>query len=340
MNRKYFPVLRWKDGEKTALTNLPNNLRSKITPIIEVVPHNKKSNKDVMETLVDFLEGNYSGHEVFIDGSYLKKWSLKDTIECLENTRTLFGTNAIPIINYQEDKDTNWEKLNLDEIGLRVQMKDAMPLDFLDLAVADISEKANVELKDIVLILDYKISDFDVTKTIEIINGFNKAQKVKSVVLISGAYPASLAGYSVEEIHEFARKDWELWEEVENGTEYRLDYGDYGVRYPIYNPPKNARPTFSVGYTGNNKWFVFRGLPLTVDGSQGFKQFIAHAVRISSHEEYKGADFSYGDAFIKEKSEMIGLDEEDIKTGGLSCWIGATTNHHIHLVNEQLEKTA
>ena len=70
----YVPALRWKQGEKEALGWLRDSAKSRITPLIELIPKNFKNTegkrigaKKAIEKFVDELDKFWGGSSVLVD---------------------------------------------------------------------------------------------------------------------------------------------------------------------------------------------------------------------------------------------------------------------------------
>jgi hypothetical protein len=75
-------------------------------------------------------------------------------------------------------------------------------------------------------------------------------------------------------------------------------------------------------YTLRDSWFVVRGGPFSTH-EDGYDQYYDLAAEIVALEEFSGADFSFGDRYIEERSRRRP------KAGSPSSWIKACVNHHI-----------
>lgn len=75
-----------------------------------------------------------------------------------------------------------------------------------------------------------------------------------------------------------------------------------------------------------------RGQALIGEKSKGHAQYPANAQLLSQQDEFFGADFSYGDAYIASKGKDINTKE----TGTPRTWLRAGINHHLSCVIYQL----
>ena len=75
-------------------------------------------------------------------------------------------------------------------------------------------------------------------------------------------------------------------------------------------------------YALDHEWFVVRGGAFS-SHPDGYDQYFAMADEIVALDEYCGADFSFGDAYISDRHNRVG------NPGSPASWITACVNHHI-----------
>lgn len=71
----YYPILKWKQGEYTALSKLADGVKDRICPIIEITPsgydpESQENRKNVNEHIKDIgirLHKCWEGREAFVD---------------------------------------------------------------------------------------------------------------------------------------------------------------------------------------------------------------------------------------------------------------------------------
>ena len=94
-----------------------------------------------------------------------------------------------------------------------------------------------------------------------------------------------------------------------------------------------ANTSASIRYTNDQKWEIMRGEGLRNQKGAGHKQYPAHAQLMIKESFFKGADYSFGDAYIAERASP---DNEN--SGSPTTWITAGINHHLTLVARQISK--
>ena len=107
------------------------------------------------------------------------------------------------------------------------------------------------------------------------------------------------------------------------------DFGDYGINHPAiieYDPTK-MRMSASIRYTGATTYVIAKGRAVDVHGWEQTSTLCAALVR---QPEFKGAAFSWGDAYIAERAKGTAT------RGNPTTWRRVGTTHHLTLVTTEL----
>lgn len=129
---------------------------------------------------------------------------------------------------------------------------------------------------------------------------------------------------------ELPRLEWELWQLL-NGPGYRRpSFGDYAVQHP--DPRSDFNPLYmdssaQLRYTIRRDWFVARGAGVKKNGND---QIRVLADQVTSHPEFSGSGFSWGDDWISDCASGL------CSPGSQGVWRKVTTNHHLTYVVNQL----
>ncbi len=129
----------------------------------------------------------------------------------------------------------------------------------------------------------------------------------------------------------FARRDWQLYKALLENTEglpVVPMFSDYALEYPSAYAPFNGAPSAHLRYSSEEDYLIFKGP--SVRREEGYKAIFAVAARLAASAEFKGAEYSFGNAVIERLSGGIG------KTGHASTWRWCSTDHHFSLVISQL----
>ena len=130
-----------------------------------------------------------------------------------------------------------------------------------------------------------------------------------------------------------ARLEEQLWTELVANTDYAVFLGDYTVVNPEYvdiDPRIYAnRIGPSIRYSTDDSWLVTRGSSFR-NHPDGYGQYYSLAKEIEASNDFKGADYSFGDDYIADRAAGNG------GTGNPGTWLSAGINHHITFLNEKL----
>jgi len=368
-SKHYVPILRWKAAEREALKELPSEERRIITPLVELImPARKrlkkgekpKTSEEYQTQSIEKLKGTlpdlpkevleYWGNSpIFIDlnlliGGTLREWGYT---EIMSKGHTL-GTVIIPVIRLNSDADLENTVVKIVKqheggLCLRILRSDLSSRN-MAININEFFKKHHLRHEQVDLLIDFELvegmppSEYSqITKSIQNIPDL---LKWRTFTVAGGAFPFDLSRFSAHGTYRIPRSDWTCWfSEIYSGTLKRKPaFADYTIQHPIYTEPNpDANPSASIRYTSDNEWVIMRGEALhkvDKDGNEGpgHSQYPSHAQLLMGQPEYKGKDFSYGDAYIAEK----GADVDTTKTGNPRTWLRAGVNHHLVLVARQI----
>ena len=101
-------------------------------------------------------------------------------------------------------------------------------------------------------------------------------------------------------------------------------FSDYALEYPAFYKPVRVPATAHLRYSSESDYLMVRGA--STRKPNGTTVIRPVAEKLVSLTEFRGADFSEGNAFIST------LDDSTKSTGNASTWRWAATDHHISLV--------
>ncbi len=352
----YVPVLRWKQAEQQALCQLFRYKKidsiSQLTPLIELVPDKFiKENSPVDRELVIVAQGildNWGIDPVFVDcyllPSHIRTAGGRHPATKLFHELGNRGISAIPVTGLDRDNDyqsTIEEIIKQNNRGVSIRLwSNELVHPTLGLKLQHLLKNFNLQPNEVDLMIDYRAIDKPYSNVAEVMAKLPNLLEWRTLTFISGAFPIDLQGFTVD-IHHHERYDWHTWNSVINAKPLlpRLpSYGDYTIQHPMYkshDPGKFLNYSASIRYTHSDYWVILRGEGVFHDGSLGFSQYPAQAQLLCELAEYCGEDFSYGDAYIKERG--LELEKPKIEhTGSATTWLLAGINHHITFVMQQL----
>ncbi len=350
----YLPILKTRQAEIDAIKELSQRELQAINPLFLIVPKKKtiekdgekvkiyKTNQELLTGLQEYIKDNLSVTKVFIDGSIIypgsKSTFLKDILE------TSMPDNVVPVLalhDFQNGlKFTEPVSKKVNEIGFCLRIN----FDQFKNRISSILSNMNFSPNLIDLVIDLSI--LDETKIQDFLDNLDSdifRRNWRSITVASGSFPKDLTGLNSGQDHFFKRYEWDLWTKIRKDTffDFRSEiiFSDYSVQYPIYEEIEGpVYPSFSLKYTLKDNYLVKKGRASNSrfyrnnkNGSP-FKQYQVHANLLVSSDKYSGEDFSSGDKYIKEKSDLtIG------RPGSHKQWIQASLNHHFSLTIKQIE---
>lgn len=343
----YVPVLRWKQAEWSALRNLKQTYRGRVTPLVEITPGSVEPRKRrpslelMLSKNLEELASSWVGMPVFVDlvhlPSLLRMSDGRQPILFIGGKARGRGVQLIPVTGPYRSQDFQnavRELLKADRRGVCVRLFRADLRQTTGEDLRRLLKFLEIDASQADLILDYQVTP-DKLANLDypaVVGALPELARWRTVTLISGAFPANLTAFTVGE-HELPRRDWNGWLAIQNGTRAgrRPAFGDYTIQHGIYaEPPERANFSASIRYTSQDYWVIMRGEGVFNDDGPGFAQWPANAQLLCDRQEFCGAPFSEGDKYIYEMSQ------QSARTGNAGTWLQAGINHHLTYVARQV----
>lgn len=330
----YFPVIRWKQGERDALRNLPTEIKMRIVPIIEF-PYGCDCTDKKFTEFTKTVGTDWGPYPFYIDLSTVDyaDTSRHETHPAFGLLKDLYDSDlfAMPIIRLDVEQDL-FDAFRLarthmyfQHVGLRIT-RDADDSALQD--AMDTLEKLGIEptLADLIIDLgDVSTGHLPSTQRIlrDIANQFGNSYRRR--ILVSGAIPQEL---DIERDSEdfLPRHDWQLWLEIHQKHELSdIMFGDY-VTVPVNFVEIQYLGAPKAKYTLENKWFVQKGhRPRGRDDQRQVQ-----ARKIIEKNFFRGEQYSFGDQRISDcASGRWG-------PGNATNWVTNDVNQHITYVVSQV----
>ena len=360
----YIPVLRWKAAEKEALRQMSSKDRETMTPLIELMMprppelykgdtkeerdkrKEEKSPTELWEESIELFkkalpkvpediskcwgETPLFVDVRFVDGS-IRAQALDDLLS-LGKEHNLFMVpvvNMIPIIDLESDKrirDIAVKYAKEDDRGLclRLLRSNLLRKETLESEIKKFLTTTELVEGQIDLIADFGVADAEYAILVDSLGSIPNLRAWRGFAVISGAFPQDLIEFELG-YNKTERIDWNNW--VDPKTFDKLlrkpAFGDYTIQCPTYKePPRISFPSASIRYTANTEFVIMRGQG---GPKKETKQYLANAQLLAGLQEFDGANFSYGDAYIAEKAK----DLSSSQTGSPTTWLVAGINHHL-----------
>ncbi|MFD3504478.1 hypothetical protein [Streptomyces sp. NPDC058678] len=142
----------------------------------------------------------------------------------------------------------------------------------------------------------------------------------RTLVLLSGAFPASLQQLERDLLNPLPRRELTLWQKVGERSRMgeRLVFGDYSVVHPGKPSQRTTGPVTILGrvlYSTAEDYLVIKGRNMAVYGTA---QMAALVSRLTSDPHFRGHGFSEGERYLADCAagqEAAGPPERFIRAG-------------------------
>lgn len=336
----YYPVLRWKQGERTALQNLSANIKSQVCPIIEFPLDCEHDDKKVIDFCQRAVNNWGTEQPFYLDLSHIDYTNAlaEDEHPALSIFREsdALGLLLIPVINTDADPEllsVIYQALGEDlfkNVALRINENDDDSSINDEIAQIYSSGVAPSRLDLIIDMLD--VSSGAIQAKIRILSALINqiGCQHRDTIVISGSFPGRLDEYVGTDDSAFIpRYDWQLWNRARDSANLaRIKFGDYTTipcefrEVPFRGAPK-------IKYTRDNDWYVIKGHRQRGRDNQRQSQ----AQKIIGSEFYRGADYSLGD------NRIHACANGDWGPGNPANWVAIDVSQHITYVVSQLSST-
>lgn len=334
--KKYYPIFLSKAGELTALSNLSENVKTEITPILQVLDN-------TLGSVESFLTNkwNFENNSIFLDFSLYE--NLEDEINQIENlfqNLVNVGIHITPVI--QENSPIFYIEMvkrfaitNSLTICIRTSNESGGFINFTNRINATL-DNLGFESSNISLLFDLGYAqnhNYNTLATVAILTIQTLLQSNsnwENIILSSGSFPENLNGFVRDNVYHIDRYEWQIWNLVQSEENIKkiVKYSDYGTKNPIYTEA-NFLGTSSIKYTTVNHFVIYRG-ELPQNNPIGMGQYIEKASQLIQTNDYSGNDFSWGD------SRIFDIVQENNRPGNAKTWVEISQNHHITLLHNLL----
>jgi hypothetical protein len=340
---KYYPVLLSKGGELKALQHLEQRVKASVAPVLQIL--------ELKPTINKFLRTHWSfdSNRVLLDFSLL---SDMDTLAVQNNVRAFIldvvgaGVNAIPCVQINSpDGYVNLVRNLIQSNGSQVCIKTSNASGGFDNYGQQINGFAGrlgsnpmntMLLLDLGYVLEWNCNLMANVATMSL-RTLNSVSDWMGIIVASGSFPQNLSDLTARpSAHEQPMHEWSLWRRIlDTDIADNVRYGDFGTKHPIYQDVEGFAGTISVKYTVPSKFVIYRG-HLSKSHPHGHGQYITHALSLATTPGwYSGADFSWGDDKIYEKSRQD-ISNPKRTPGSAATWVQYSQNHHITLMHSLL----
>lgn len=344
----YMPILKWKQGERIALRNVPVARRDATLPLLELLPIlATPDSAGLKAALPAYLKkvgselGKCWSGAVAIDArhvapAYPNQARLLGII--CQQLASASGLSVVPVITQAmlAEPPTEFSRLlTFSEQIFRV----ITPFVNADMVKTGLSQLSTYGFspKSVHLLVDQFSIVNDVPATrLSLTRPFlleAAGSNYASVTLAGGSFPVNLVGLK-QGFHDIQRVEWKIWKLLQASKEFpKVRYADYTVSNPALMPDLPAdqvNPSVSVRYTADGFWRVYKAKGFKGGGPNQLKNLCKLLV---SDTIYSGAAFSFGDASYDKAAKD---PSPDAKNGTPSSWRRDATSHHVAVVQTAL----
>lgn len=352
---KYVPFLKLKSNEIMAVMELENSLRQALTPFFDFPYKKDRTEEDFKRTAGRIIRG-IQRHLNDIPYFYLDSFDVDSSLIVDGGNNYAYLLNAseelpvVPVISIDrspehmqavcEAKDSG--QLESDLIAIRFVAEDFENFDVVEDDIEDCLGDTFRRFDNIDLVLDCRVclkQDLDslVSNINRFIKKFSGVYAVNKIIVTGSSISASIGdilGTQQEVV--LPRAELDVFDGVYDviGDNFNVVLGDYGIVSPDYSdisiPPEAMLNVLApkILYTFDRHHYIIRGGAISTH-ERGFDQYNDLAATIVAKRFYRGADYSFGDNYIEEKSRSVG---KKVMPGTI---IKPTVNAHItYMLND------
>lgn len=341
----YVPVLKVKSGEKTALQRIAANLRTRITPLFEIVER-KRDKKGIAAHLDTAFEGLAESAgaypRCFLDTREIEPDGPQAAAAVFARAAKL-GMAFTPVTGLSRTVDVA-AAFNNRTHGLALRLT---KLEFDHGGLADRIETFlglhEIHPNDIDLIIDLGAVENLVPEGAAALTHAFMAEVPhhnlwRTFTVAACAFPMSMGGVARHSHGLVERADWIAWRDRLHADRHRLSrlptFGDYAIQHPAGVEgfdPRIMPISASIRYTTDEHWLLVKGE--STRSTQPGAQFPQLATRlVYGHLRSHFAGIAHCDGCASMKAAADGAP----KLGSPGVWRKLGTIHHISKVMQEL----
>ena len=345
---RYMPILKGRQGEFNALSEVADATREFIVPLVEANPASgaddaQASIRENVNKCATKLGNIWGDRDAFLDAVHLdvgeNLGGYGATYELCRSAEQ-WKIRAVPVIRLDDPQQAHRDVAALSrEFGrgacIRLVGED------LDTDPDDLEDPFNTFFatsslgkEDVDLLLDAGAIDGEVAargagRVIgSLLRDMEDIDEWRSITVAGGAFPVDLSTYDPWVIGERPRFDADMWAHVRNKRRLKRtpDFGDYAVAHPsISTTSVSFSPAPQLRYTTADHWLILKGRR---NDPRGHRQFFEVCAKISSDPRFVGAGLGWADSRIATAANH--------GPGNATTWRQIGTTHHLDFVARRL----
>jgi len=336
----YLPVLKGRDGEFKALSNLSASLVPHLLPIFEVVPSERGPTRDAYAFVEKVWDAAPPDLSVAVDLQYLEDPSdgIRRPLHDIGEDLAARGVPMLPVLHLADSPQRLADagtaaRLHAGHAVLRLGGAAMDPNDEEAEAQLDrIARYSGLSVERCALVLDFfEIrSERDVSRVEPIVRkcvSWAQRRPWQSITVASGAMPENISDLPTNAATPLRRWDRLLWERI---RDLDVQYGDYGIAHPKMTGG-GWPPNPNIRYTADESWWVYRWVRDKATNAAVYD--MCKALVAAGHWPGTEPSFCWGD------NEIALRAAGRAGPGNPTSWRAWGTSRHLAFIVDELTET-
>lgn len=348
----YVPILKWRQGEYQALLRLPDSVKDRTVPLIEITPPDfdfetwtpSKTIDQHLGTFATRFHKKWGVRLALLDCGLLEPTALmqggKHPLQYLCEEAFARGATIVPVIRLHSNAAYGSAAAAANAmmqtgVALRCSLDEAMDPDF-DANVGALLQQIGVALADCDVILDLEAPSWEphdvlVGIVAAAILASNTMANARSLTLAGTSFPASMAEVTGP-LQFWPRREWTFYRALLGAlgsTARKPTFSDYAIAANGYSQMdmRKVKPSATIRYTCDDGWLIAKGVNVR---DNGFGQYRGCSGIVTGSSQFLGSGYSPGSDYIE------ACRDGNASTGSLTTWRWVGSNHHITKVVNDL----
>jgi hypothetical protein len=303
--RHYVPILKTKQGELWALSNVKPARSPHLTPLLEVHQGKQGVTAAHVSKVIGAVKDAWGVRPLFLDTSLCGVAAPSAVANCRQilQAASTRGLNFVPVTSPSRSVQYQDVVAHFADRGVMVRLA---PGSFADVAtlrsqLSALATRVRLPFSKIDVLVDYE-SVRDSAVLVQLVRSHVATlpflSQWRTVTIAGGSFPATLSDRTPHTWHTLPRHEWLAWLDAVTGTPQLLrlpSFGDYGVR-DTQPPSEFGSPSANLRYTANESFLLRRHDVLVKNGGSAGIHAICASLRM--RVEYSGQSFTAGDSQI------------------------------------------
>ena len=336
---RYYPILRWKQGEQLAVRRMVVADQVDMLPLAEVQFLEAGVAQPKLKRTLEHARADVTPIGLDVHSAYNGPVPLPDLAK-LTATFQNAGLHTWPVVHAIDallDKPGLASFAKQPALVLRINPIETLQATALSV-IAD-TRKACGGKTALYVVLDIgSIGEIDLKALAGLFEPFVRTitatGEITQVAIAGGSFPYTLGGVKIGVGTRLDRKELDIWKIVRSKPGCTgVGFGDYGVTNP--QPledidPRVMNPSASIRYALKNHWWILKASGVRSKGRGGMGQYNDLCKLLIASRDYSGAAFSFGD------HQYNGHAQPGASSGSFMTWRRDATSHHLVFTVRQL----